>query len=75
MACRCNHGLQRLPKERLANNSKDHPDASCLPVNPLQLHTLPQARKIIQAPGLVLILHEANDGRRQNLHRWPAASH
>jgi len=54
-----------LRKERLANNSKDHPDARCLPINPVQLHTHPQARKIIQAPGLVLILYEANDGQRQ----------
>ena len=54
-----------LRKQRAANNSKDHPDARCLPVNPVQLHTHPQARKVIQTPGLVLILYEANDGIRQ----------
>jgi hypothetical protein len=54
-----------LRKQRLAEHSKDHPDARCLPLNPVQLHSHPQARKIIQAPGLVLILYEANDGIRQ----------
>jgi len=46
-------------------HSKDHPDAHCLPVNPVQLHSHPQPRKIMQEPGLILILYEANDGRRQ----------
>lgn len=55
----------KLRAERLANNSKDHPDAHCLPLNPVQLHSHPQARKIIQTPGLVLILYEANNGLRQ----------
>ena len=54
-----------LRKQRLAEHSKDHPDAHCLPLNPIQLHSHPQARKIIQTPGLVLILYEANDGIRQ----------
>jgi hypothetical protein len=54
-----------LRKKRLANNSKDHPDAHCLPLNPVQLHSHPQARKIIQTPREVLILYEANDGIRQ----------
>jgi hypothetical protein len=54
-----------LRKQRLAEHSKDHPDAHCLPINPVQLHSHPQARKIVQTPGLVLILYEANDGIRQ----------
>jgi hypothetical protein len=54
-----------LRARRLAAHSKDHPDAQCLPLNPVQLHTHPQPRKIIQRPGLVLILYEANDGIRQ----------
>jgi len=54
-----------LRKQRLAVNSKDHPDAHCLPLNPVQLHSHPQPRKIIQTPGLVLILYEANGGLRQ----------
>lgn len=54
-----------LRKQRLAEHSKDHPDAHCLPIHPVQLHSHPQPRKIIQTPGLVLILYEANDGIRQ----------
>ncbi len=54
-----------LRKRRLAENSKDHPDAHCLPLHPVQLHSHPQPRKIVQTPGLVLILYEANDGLRQ----------
>jgi len=54
-----------LRKSRLAENSKDHPDAHCLPLHPLQLHSHPQPRKIVQTPGLVLIVYEANNGLRQ----------
>lgn len=54
-----------LRKQRVAENSKDHPDAHCLPLHPVQLHSHPQPRKIIQTPGLVLIVYEANDGLRQ----------
>ena len=54
-----------LRKQRLAENSKEHPDAHCLPLHPVQLHSHPQPRKIIQSPGLVLILYEANEGMRQ----------
>jgi hypothetical protein len=54
-----------LRKQRLAENSKDHPDAHCLPLHPVQLHSHPQPRKIVQTPGLVLIIYEANGGLRQ----------
>lgn len=54
-----------LRKQRLAENSKDHPDAHCLPLHPVQLHSHPQPRKIVQTPGLVLIVYEANNGLRQ----------
>jgi hypothetical protein len=54
-----------LRSQRLAINSKDHPDAHCLPLNPVQLHSHPQPRKIIQTPGLILIVYEANNGLRQ----------
>ncbi len=54
-----------LRKQRLAENSKDHPDAHCLPLHPVQLHSHPQPRKIIQTPGLVLIIYESNGGLRQ----------
>src|SRR5579863_6127499 len=54
-----------LRRQRLAENSKDHPDAHCLPLHPMQLHSHPQPRKIIQTPGLILIIYEANGGLRQ----------
>ena len=54
-----------LRKQRLAENSKDHPDAHCLPLNPVQLHSHPQPRKIVQTPDVVLIMYEANNGLRQ----------
>jgi len=64
-------GLPMLPwaaelrKQRLAENSKDHPDAHCLPLHPVQLHAHPQPRKIVQTPSLATILYEANNGLRQ----------
>ena len=54
-----------LRKERLAENSKDHPDAHCLPLHPVQLHSHPQPRKIVQKPEVVVIIYEANNGLRQ----------
>ncbi len=54
-----------LRAKRVAEHSKDHPDAHCLPLNPIQLHSHPQPRKIIQSPRLIVILYEANDGIRQ----------
>jgi hypothetical protein len=54
-----------LRRERLAWNSKDHPDAHCLPLHAVQLHFHPQPRKIVQTPGVVLIIYEANNGLRQ----------
>jgi len=54
-----------LRKQRADQNNKDNPDAHCLPLGLMQLHTHPEPRKIIQTPGLVLILYEANGGIRQ----------
>jgi hypothetical protein len=54
-----------LRKQRMADNSKDNPDAHCLPMGNLQFHTHPQPRKIIQTPGVVIILYEGNAGIRQ----------
>jgi hypothetical protein len=55
----------QLKAARFGQNSKDHPDAHCLPLHPIQLHLHPQPRKIIQTRDLVMILYEANDGRRE----------
>ena len=54
-----------LVKRRMADNSKDNPDAHCLPMGFMQFHNHPQPRKIVQTPGLILIVYEANFGLRQ----------
>jgi hypothetical protein len=54
-----------LVKQRMADNSKDNPDAHCLPMGFMQFHTHPQPRKIIQTPGVIVIIYEANYGLRQ----------
>jgi hypothetical protein len=56
---------EALRKQRVAENNKDNPDAHCLPIGLMQLHTHPEPRKIIQTPGLIVILYEANAGIRQ----------
>jgi hypothetical protein len=54
-----------LRSQRVAQNNRDNPDAHCLPVGLMQLHTHPEPRKIIQSPKLIVILYEANAGVRQ----------
>jgi len=55
----------QLRRERMANDSKDNPDAACLPLGLMQLHTHSQPRKIIQTKDLIVILYEANANVRQ----------
>jgi hypothetical protein len=54
-----------LLKKRMADNSKDNPEAHCLPMGILQFHTQGAPRKFIQTPGLIVILYEASSGIRQ----------
>jgi hypothetical protein len=54
-----------LLKARRASNSKDNPDARCLPMGMMQFHTHGQPRKMVQTPELLLIMYEANSGLRQ----------
>jgi hypothetical protein len=54
-----------LRKQRMDGNSKDNPDAACLPLGHMQLHTHSQPRKIIQTSEVIVILYEANGGVRQ----------
>ena len=54
-----------LRKKRMADNSKDNPDAHCLPMGNMQFHTHPQPRKIVQTPDVIVILYEGNAGIRQ----------
>jgi hypothetical protein len=64
-------GLPFLPaakeilEKRKGENSKDNPDAHCLPLGLMQLHTHTQPRKIIQTPLVTVILYEAQGGVRQ----------
>ena len=53
-----------LKKARNDANSKDNPDAHCLPMGYMQFHLHPQPRRMIQTPGLITILYEANYGLR-----------
>jgi hypothetical protein len=54
-----------LAKSRKASLRKDDPLSHCLPIGILELHTIPFFRKMIQVPGLLLILHEYNATYRQ----------
>lgn len=54
-----------LRKQRMAANSKDNPDAACLPLGHMQLHTHSQPRKMIQTPDVIVLLYEANADIRQ----------
>jgi hypothetical protein len=54
-----------LRAKRVADNSKDNPDAHCLPIGITQLHNHPQPRKIVHTPSVIVILYEANGGIRQ----------
>jgi hypothetical protein len=53
-----------LVKARRAGNSKDNPDAHCLPMGLMQFHNHGMPRKMIQTPGLMVIVYEANYGLR-----------
>ncbi|HEY3157896.1 MAG TPA: hypothetical protein VGJ78_02965, partial [Vicinamibacterales bacterium] len=49
-----------LVKQRMADNSKDNPDAHCLPMGVMQMISHPFPRKIIQTPAEVVIIYEAS---------------
>jgi hypothetical protein len=53
-----------LKKQRMAADSKENPDANCMPMGLTQFHMQPQPRKIVQTPTLIVILYEANYGTR-----------
>lgn len=53
--------------ERMGNNSKDNPDAHCMPLGLMQLHTHPYEKKIVQSPGTTVIMYDANNDVRQIL--------
>ena len=49
-----------LVKKRMANNSKDNPDANCLPLGIAQMNAHPYPRKIIQTPTEVILIYEGS---------------
>jgi len=51
--------------KRRARNSKDNPEASCLPMGIMQFWTQGFPRKFVQTPGLIVVLYEASSGIRQ----------
>ena len=56
-----------LRKQRMASNSRDNPDANCLPIGFMQLHTHTQPRKVVQTKDDMVIVYEPNYGLRQIL--------
>src|SRR4029077_8777123 len=53
-----------LRAQRMASNSKDNPDANCLPIGFMQLHTHSQPRKVVQTVNDLIIMYESNYGLR-----------
>ena len=53
-----------LKKARMSKNSMDNPDAHCLPLGFMQLHTHSQPRKVLHTKDAVVIAYEANYGLR-----------
>jgi hypothetical protein len=54
-----------LVRDRMEQNGKDDPVSRCLPPGVVKVHTTPLLRKIIQVPGLVVILSEMDAHYRQ----------
>jgi hypothetical protein len=52
-------------KARRADLNKDDPDGHCQPLGLIKMHLHPYPRKMIQVPGLLLILFERNTEYRQ----------
>ena len=47
-------------KKRMADNSKDNPDAHCLPMGLMQMTSHPYPKKIIQTPTQVVLIYEGS---------------
>lgn len=54
-----------LRKARMAENGKGDPGSHCMPTGLVKLHTTALLKKIIQTPGLIVILNERNVEFRQ----------
>ena len=49
-----------LVKKRMADNSKDNPDAHCLPMGLMQMTSHPFPKKIIQTPTQIILIYEGS---------------
>jgi len=49
-----------LVKKRMADNSKDNPDAHCLPMGVMQMTSHPYPKKIIQTPTQLILIYEGS---------------
>ena len=58
-------GAAQLLTARKAEQRVNDPLTHCLPIGPVRLHTFNSPKKIIQTPGLVVILSEYNASYRQ----------
>jgi hypothetical protein len=54
-----------LAKARIADQWRGNPDAHCLPIGVVALHTHPYPRRMIQSPGLLTIVYEKDWTFRQ----------
>jgi hypothetical protein len=54
-----------LAKQRTEQNGKDDPGSHCFPIGLVKLHTTPLLSKIVQLPGLIVILSEREAVYRQ----------
>ncbi len=54
-----------LVKSRKEQNGKDDIISRCLPTGVPRMHAMPLLRKVVQTPGLMLILNEQNASYRQ----------
>jgi hypothetical protein len=57
--------LAKLVKDRTATDAKDDPHVRCLPDTFLRAYSLPHLLKIVQTPGLLIMLSEVNASYRQ----------
>jgi hypothetical protein len=55
----------QLKAARKEQNSKENPDAHCLPMGLIQFHMHPQPRKLVQTSDVLVTLYEGNAGIRQ----------
>jgi len=49
-----------LVKKRMADNSKDNPDAHCLPMGVMQMTSHPYPKKIVQTPAEIVLIYEGS---------------